>query len=222
MRRASSNVWNVCCQTHSSLRLRKNRFDDPILFRRIRCDELLRQPIVPTGLPEPPTLEDQAVIAPARPAPPQAGASQTGPGRRLPPRAPPPLARLRQRELVADHFPIMRQSITAARCAQPSAHGNMRHPWPTVRCSDWPDSLSLGRAGGGGDTLMHEPPLLFQDPDRPLSDSREPLLAAQRHRSRRYPKVGYCWISCRSRSITADRPSGLAAPVRPVDAGPLG
>ena len=81
-------------------------FDDPILFRRIRCDELLRQPIVPTGLPEPPTLEDQAVIAPQdrrpyrpeRPKPGQAGGFHRALGL---------LGPTPKSELVADHFPIM-------------------------------------------------------------------------------------------------------------------
>lgn len=38
-------------------------FDDPILFRRIGSNELLRQTIMPTGLPKPATLEGEAVIA---------------------------------------------------------------------------------------------------------------------------------------------------------------
>lgn len=38
-------------------------FDHPILLRGVGRNELLRQPIVATGLPEPPTLEDQPVVA---------------------------------------------------------------------------------------------------------------------------------------------------------------
>ena len=41
----------------------KEPFDDPILFRRVWRDELLLQPIVPTGLPEPMALKDQAIVA---------------------------------------------------------------------------------------------------------------------------------------------------------------
>jgi hypothetical protein len=41
----------------------KKLLDHPILFRRIGRDELLLQAIVATGVPGPPTLEDQAVVA---------------------------------------------------------------------------------------------------------------------------------------------------------------
>ncbi len=41
----------------------KEPFDDPILFRRVRRDELLLQPIVPTDLPKPTALNDQAIVA---------------------------------------------------------------------------------------------------------------------------------------------------------------
>lgn len=41
----------------------KEPFDNPILFRRVRRDELLLQPIVPTGLSQSPTLEDQPIVA---------------------------------------------------------------------------------------------------------------------------------------------------------------
>lgn len=40
----------------------KEPFDEPVLLRRVRRDELLGQPIVPTGLPELPTLKDQAIV----------------------------------------------------------------------------------------------------------------------------------------------------------------
>jgi hypothetical protein len=42
----------------------KEPFDDPILFRRIRRDELLCQPIIPTGLPKATTLKDQPIVTP--------------------------------------------------------------------------------------------------------------------------------------------------------------
>lgn len=42
----------------------KEPFDDAVLLRGIRRDELLLQAIIPTGLPKPPALEDQAVVAP--------------------------------------------------------------------------------------------------------------------------------------------------------------
>jgi len=41
----------------------KEPLDDPVLFRRIRRDEFLLQAVVPTGLPESATLENQAVVA---------------------------------------------------------------------------------------------------------------------------------------------------------------
>ncbi len=41
----------------------KDPFDDPVLFRCVRRDELLRQPIVSTRLPKLPALEDQAMVA---------------------------------------------------------------------------------------------------------------------------------------------------------------
>ena len=42
----------------------KESFDHPVLLRRVGRDELLLQAIVATGLSKPPTLEDQAIIAP--------------------------------------------------------------------------------------------------------------------------------------------------------------
>jgi hypothetical protein len=41
----------------------KESFNDAVLFRGVGRDELLLQPVIPTGLPEPPTLEDQTVVA---------------------------------------------------------------------------------------------------------------------------------------------------------------
>ena len=41
----------------------KEPFDDPILFRCVRRDEFLLQPIVSTGLPEPMALKDQTIVA---------------------------------------------------------------------------------------------------------------------------------------------------------------
>jgi hypothetical protein len=41
----------------------KEAFDNPILFRRVRRDEFLLQPIIPTGLPKPTALKDQPIIA---------------------------------------------------------------------------------------------------------------------------------------------------------------
>ena len=62
VRRASSNVWNVCCQTHSSLRLRKKRSMMPFCSGVYGRDELLLQARVPTGLPKAPALEDQPIV----------------------------------------------------------------------------------------------------------------------------------------------------------------
>ncbi len=40
----------------------KEAFDEPVLFRRVRGDEFLPQPIVPTRRPKAATLKDQAVV----------------------------------------------------------------------------------------------------------------------------------------------------------------
>ncbi len=40
----------------------KQSFDHLVLLQRVGRDELLLQSIVATGLPEPPTLEDQAIV----------------------------------------------------------------------------------------------------------------------------------------------------------------
>lgn len=45
------------------LQASKGVFDDTVLLRSAGRDELLSQPVVQTGLAEPPTLQDQAVVA---------------------------------------------------------------------------------------------------------------------------------------------------------------
>jgi hypothetical protein len=61
--RARAKSWNTCCQTHSSLRLRKNRSIMPFCSGVVRRDELLRQPVVATRT-KAPTLKHQPVVAP--------------------------------------------------------------------------------------------------------------------------------------------------------------
>lgn len=39
--------------------------DDAVLLQHVRRDEILLQSVVPSGLPEPPTLEDQIVVTPS-------------------------------------------------------------------------------------------------------------------------------------------------------------
>lgn len=97
--------------------------DDPILFRCIRRDELLLQPIVPTGVPKPPTLKDQAVIAAQYPRP--HGSQRPEPGQASGfHRALGLLRATPERELVPNDFPIMTVDHRAARCAQLSwPHG---------------------------------------------------------------------------------------------------
>lgn len=41
----------------------KESFDDPVLLRSVRSDELLRQPVILTSRPEPAALKDQSVVA---------------------------------------------------------------------------------------------------------------------------------------------------------------
>ena len=41
----------------------KEPVDEAVLLGRVGRDELLVQPIVPTGSPEPPALKDQAIVA---------------------------------------------------------------------------------------------------------------------------------------------------------------
>ncbi len=58
----------------------KEAFDDAVLLRRVRRDELLRHPIVPTGCAKAPALKDQPIVTvqdrrrsrPQRPEPRQA------------------------------------------------------------------------------------------------------------------------------------------------------
>ena len=55
-------LLKLCCQTHSSLKLRKKTLDDTVLLRRIGSNEFLAQPIVTAGSAKAPALENQAVI----------------------------------------------------------------------------------------------------------------------------------------------------------------
>ena len=109
-------------------------FDDPILFRCIRRDEFLLQPIVSTGLPKPPALKDHAVITPQdrrphgpqRPEPGQTGGFHCALGRLHP---------TPERKLVPNHFPIM--TIDHCRQMRPAVLGRTKYasrPWPSVHC----------------------------------------------------------------------------------------
>src|SRR5512146_1145225 len=104
----------------------KEPLDDPILLRRVRCNELLLQPIIPARLPKASTLEDQAVVAAEDRSP--HGAQRAKP--RETRRFHRPFGLLRpaaQRQLIADDLPNM--TIDHGREMRPAvlATGNMRH-----------------------------------------------------------------------------------------------
>jgi hypothetical protein len=84
----------------------KEPFNDPVLFRCVRCDELPAAPVTPTGLPEPTTLENQVIVtAEDRRTP---GTERAGPVETCRfDRALCLLGSTAQRELVADHFAIV-------------------------------------------------------------------------------------------------------------------
>ena len=165
-------------------------FDDPILFRRIRCDELLRQPIIPTGLAKPPTLEDEAVVAPQdwrsyRPQRPKPG--ETGrfdrPFRLF--------CATPQGELVADHLPIV--TVDHRREMRPAvlAAGNMRHVHgPPFVTATGPTDPALYTRTWGGHALVHEPPLLFQHTIDRFTVHDHPALISQQHLQAAVPERG--------------------------------
>lgn len=104
----------------------KEPLDDSILLRRIRRDEFLLQPIVPTGLPKAPTLGNEAVVTPedrrcdwAQRAEPLQARHFHRPLRLLRATA--------ERKRVAHNFPIM--AINHRREMRPAIlpTGNMRH-----------------------------------------------------------------------------------------------
>lgn len=140
----------------------KEPFDDPILFRRVRRDELLLQPIVPTGLPEPTALKDQAIVA----AEDRCGHRTQGPKSLQARRFDRPFRLLRptaQGELIADHFPIM--TVDHRREMRPAIlpTGNMRYiHGPAFVAVIRPTRPALHARAWGGDALMHKPPVLLQ------------------------------------------------------------
>ena len=168
----------------------KEPFDDPVLFRRVRCDELLLQPIVPTGLPEPATLEDQAIVAAEnrrpdgteRPEPREAGCFDR------------PLSLLcstAERKLIADDFAIM--AVDHRRKMRPAVlpTGDMRHihrpPFIAATCPTGPASHTRA---WGRDALMHEPPLLLQHAIDRLPIDDDPIPKLQQHPQSPIPKRG--------------------------------
>ena len=77
----------------------------------------------------------------------------------------------------------MRPAVLAAR--------NMRHIHgpPFIAPTGLTHPASDARAGRG-DTLMHEPPLLFQHPIDRFAIHEEPVLAAQQHPQPAIPEGG--------------------------------
>lgn len=159
----------------------KEPFDDAILCWRIRREERLLQARVPTGLPAPPTLEDQPIGATydwgtnrAQGAKPLEAGRFDGPLRLLRPTP--------QGKLVADHRPIM--TIGHGRQMGPAvvATGNMRHIHrpPFIAATGPAHPPSHARAGRG-DPLMHEPPLLLQHAIQCLAIDHEAIPESQLH-----------------------------------------
>ena len=156
-------------------------FDNPILFRRIGRDELLLQPIVPTRLPEALALKDQPIVAPEdgrlhwtqRPE-----ALQTR-------RFDRPFRLLRSTaecKLIPDHFPIV--TVDHRREMRPAIlpTGNMRHiHGPAFVTAIRPTRPALHPRAWRRDTVMHTPPLLFQDPIHRLAIDDNPILHSQQY-----------------------------------------
>lgn len=156
-------------------------FNDPSLFRRIRRDELLLQPIISTGLPKPPTLEDQSIVTPQDrrphgpqyPEPGQAGGFHRALGLLRP---------TPQRELLPNDFPIMTINHCQHMGSTILAARNMCHiHGPPFIASTRPTDPALHTRTRGGDAVMHEPPLLFQHSIDRFAIDADPVLAAQQH-----------------------------------------
>ena len=141
----------------------KEPLDDPVLFGRIGRDELLLELIVATGLTEPTTLKDEAIVAaedwrPHRTQRPEALQTR---------RFDRPFCLLRsttERKLVPDHFPIM--TVDHRREMRPAIlpTRNMCHiHGPAFVAVIRPTRPALHARAWGADALMHEPPFLVQD-----------------------------------------------------------
>src|SRR5690348_16772309 len=159
----------------------KEPLDHPILLRRIWGDKLLRQPIIPAGLPKPATLKDQAIVAPQdrggrrseRPKPRQAGGLQGPFGL---------LGSAAQGELIADQFTIMtidhRREMSPA--IPPAGNVGDIHGPPLVAATGSTDEAPRSRTWGRG-ALVDQPLLLAQHPiDRFVIHGEAVLIAQQR------------------------------------------
>ena len=166
----------------------KEPFNDPILFRRIRRDELLLQPIVSTGLSKSPTLDDQPIVA----AEDRCALRTQGPKSLQTRRFDRPFRLLcptAQGELIAHHFPIM--TINDRRQMRPTIVStiNMRHiHGPAFVAAIRPTRPALHARAWGGDALMHEPPVLLQHTIDGLPIDEKSVPESQQHPQPPIPK----------------------------------
>jgi len=175
-------------------------FDHPVLLRRVRGDELLRQAVGPARRPEAPTLEDEPVVAPQRrrraSGADGAEAGQAGffegPLRFL--GAPP------QGELVPHNRPIMAIHDGREMCPAIGPTRDMGHvhrPAGVRGGGHAPPALDPG--AGRPDSLMDEPALVLQHPVDRLRLIRSPSRNRRSAHSRRYPNVGWAWSRAATR-----------------------
>ena len=132
-------------------------FNDPILSRRIRSNELLHQTIIAIGLPKPLTLEDQAVIAsqsrcPDRPQRPEPGETGDLHGSLRLLRATP------QSDLVADHFAVV--TVDHRRQMRPAVLAAEKLPTNATRRLTVQRSMSSGDSDAIATSLAHSGPWL--------------------------------------------------------------
>ena len=166
----------------------KEPFNDPILFRRIRRDELLLQPIVSTGLSKSPTLEDQPIVAAEDRCALRTQGSQIAADTPLRPPVPPPLPDCAGRT----HSPSLPDhAINDRRQMRPTILStiNMRHiHGPAFVAAIRPTRPALHARAWGGDALMHEPPVLLQHTIDGLPIDEKSVPESQQHPQPPIPK----------------------------------
>src|SRR5438105_12295680 len=167
----------------------KEPFDDPVLLRRVRGDELLRQPIVSAGLAESPTLKDQPIVAAHgrrqayRPQRPKACQARGFDGALsfLRPSAP--------CNLIANQFTIVAINHRGQMRPAVPTTGNVRHiHGPAFVTPTGAADPAAGPRARGARALMHQPALQLEHAIDGCAIHHEPLLAAQQRPELTIPK----------------------------------